>query len=405
MVKIVIYKPYQEIWFKNPVRRVLRKQTIPSKYEPFFDYLARTHGRLFVSTRLKFRPGWIGRLDRLRDTIRILAWMLIHRIDPRRVGIVLTRKQFEQMDAVLFMYYGNFTHEQLPIATDGKELAEFFSASQVLKIVHMTHFAYLPSIGAENLRLLKPDLFVAENNLIRNSMFFRHYFSDISAQFQCLPYVAGHRFQKRKELSQRIHKLGVTGSITYKMHDPEFLEFFRQNELQPMRRRIYEERDRLEGLIDCLIYDLDESRQMEIKTLANSPKNARKTREEAMARQKSYYSVDIVEFFNRYTMFAVPEEICDLPGIGFIEGMACGSAYFGLDDPMYRDLGMVPGVHYVAYDGTVEGLVEKVAYYQTRRDELEVIAEQGYRFATEQMSADAVYSRFLDQLGQMRVVS
>ncbi|MCX7196149.1 MAG: glycosyl transferase family 90, partial [Proteobacteria bacterium] len=173
----------------------------------------------------------------------------------------------------------------------------------------------------------------------------------------------------------------------------------------PMRRRIYEERDRLEGLIDCLIYDLDESRQMEIKTLANSPKNARKTREEAMARQKSYYSVDIVEFFNRYTMFAVPEEICDLPGIGFIEGMACGSAYFGLDDPMYRDLGMVPGVHYVAYDGTVEGLVEKVAYYQTRRDELEVIAEQGYRFATEQMSADAVYSRFLDQLGQMRVVS
>ena len=42
-------------------------------------------------------------------------------------------------------------------------------------------------------------------------------------------------------------------------------------------------------------------------------------------------------------------------GIGFVEGMACGSAYIGLDDPMYKDIGLIPGKHYIIY-GTLEDL-------------------------------------------------
>ena len=43
--------------------------------------------------------------------------------------------------------------------------------------------------------------------------------------------------------------------------------------------------------------------------------------------KREYYKFDIVKLFNGYQMFVCPEEICDLPGIGFIEGMACGCLY------------------------------------------------------------------------------
>ncbi|WP_141252230.1 glycosyltransferase, partial [Pseudomonas aeruginosa] len=144
-------------------------------------------------------------------------------------------------------------------------------------------------------------------------------------------------------------------------------------------RKIYERQAELSSLIDSFIYDLDEARQKESALTSSDDLDV--TRAQAAAKQRNYYNADIVEFFNSYRMFAVPEEVCDLPGISFIEGMACGTAYFGLDNPMYRDIGMVPGVHYVAYDGTLEHLLERVAYYQQHADELEQIAEQGYQIA------------------------
>ena len=97
-------------------------------------------------------------------------------------------------------------------------------------------------------------------------------------------------------------------------------------------------------------------------------------------------------------MFAVPEEICDLPAIGFVEGMACGCVFFGLDDPMYRDLGLLPGIHYVFYDGTVTNLMEKVRYYQSHSDELELIANRGCEFVLEHLNPDVVYKEFLKLL-------
>lgn len=399
-MKIVIYKPYHDIWFKSPVGRILKKQIIPSKYEPLFNYLASSKGRLYVSTRLVFRKGLGGWVDLCKDISRLLVWVALNKIDLRRVGFVLTLRHLEKMDAIFFMHYGCFTHEQTEAARSGRELALKFSRIRVRKIVHMTHYAYHPIVGAENLRILRPDLMVAENDLKKNSQFFNRYFQDISGGFYHLPYVAGKRFQKRVAFADRINKLGVTGSITYKMRDPEFLEFFGQNELQPMRRKIYEQRDSLSDRIASFIYDLDESRRTESQSGSGGGTTAPRTQAQSMATQRNYYNADIVEFFNRYTMFAVPEEVCDLPGIGFVEGMACGSAYVGIDDPMYRDLGMIPGTHYVAYDGTIEGLLEKISYYQEHREELERIAEQGYQFARTQLSGESVYSAFLERLGK-----
>jgi hypothetical protein len=185
------------------------------------------------------------------------------------------------------------------------------------------------------------------------------------------------------------------------MKSPEFIAFFEIDELQPMRRRLYEEFDKYKTQMDCLISDLDASRTV----AENNQKISRDTNLSQLIESKSdqgdYYKKDIVEIYNSYTMFAVPEEICGLPAIGFVEGMACGSVYFGLDDPMYRDIGMYPGIHYVSYDGTVVDLMSNVNYYQEHPVELIKIRDAGYKFVLEKLNSVAIYSNFFHQLTLM----
>jgi hypothetical protein len=116
--------------------------------------------------------------------------------------------------------------------------------------------------------------------------------------------------------------------------------------------------------------------------------------------QRSYYKKNIVDVYNSYMMFTVTEEICDLPAIGVVEGMACGSAFFGLDSPMYRDLGMIPGVHYVAHDGSLQDLVEKIRFYQqpSQLSQLEEIAKRGCELVSEKFRPEVVYQEFINRL-------
>ena len=99
-------------------------------------------------------------------------------------------------------------------------------------------------------------------------------------------------------------------------------------------------------------------------------------------------------------MHLLGEEILGVPGIGFIEGMACGSAYIGLDSPMYRDFGLIPGVHYIAYDGTKEGLRQTVEYWQRteKQDELEQIAKTGCEFVRKNFCGPIVAEKLLENL-------
>jgi len=80
--------------------------------------------------------------------------------------------------------------------------------------------------------------------------------------------------------------------------------------------------------------------------------------------------------------------------------MACGGVFLGLDSPMYRDLGMVPGIHYLTHDGTVEGLVAVIRTYQHpgMRDQLEQISARGVDFVNNTLRPNVVYQRFITRL-------
>jgi hypothetical protein len=302
------------------------------------------------------------------------------------------------------MHYGNLTYEAESVARDCATVARAIARLAVHKVVHLTHYVYCAQIGANNLATVEPDLLVAECNLAANERFFQLHFGKIKAPFLSLPFTAAARFKARRPMSDRVNKMVVTGSITYKMLDPAFVEFFQTQELQPMRRKLFEAATRYTSEMDCLVSDLDATR------MTSRPSSLRRAwalvrRLTGERAQTDYYRRDIVETYNTYAMFAVPEEVCGLPAIGFVEGMACGSAYVGLDVPMYRDLGMLPGVHYIAYDGSIDDLMSQVQYHQQHPERTQTIAEAGRNFAQTVLAPDVVYGAFVNSLRDLAGIS
>lgn len=396
-LKLVIYRPHANIWFRNTVGRILKRTRLPNKYAPLLDYLLGSGVSLSFASDMSHPSTVMGLLKRLRDGFELLLWCVLNRINLREVRFAFTRDALAEKDVLFLMHYGNFTSETEKLALSGLQLAHFLGEIHIPKAVHLTHYAYCAASGSRNLKALRPDLLIAENNLSRNSPYYQKYFYNESDDFYCLPYVPANRFLKRKPLAHRINKLVVTGSITYKMKNPEFIDFYQANELQPLRRRLYEQAAGYILEMDCLISDLDASRVSSNET-PGSRSGMSAQRHHPSDTQRDYYKKDIVDIYNAYTMFAVPEEICDLPAIGFVEGMACGTAYFGIYSPMYEDIGMVAGVHYIGYDGTVSDLMAKVNHYQKHPEEVERIAQEGCQFVRNQLSAQTVYGAFVERL-------
>lgn len=397
-LRIVFYRPHTEIWFKDPVRHLISGESLPHKYEAFFDSLLASGAKVALSTALCRRNGWKGLIHYLLDPLTLICWVLGNKISLSKIRFVFRKAELRKYDVLIFMHYGNFTYEDAANAERGGELALALSDVDILKLGHFTHYAYQPVIGSRNLEKLGAKLFVAENNLAINSDFYQKHFGHLNANFWCLPFIAAERFKSNTPFRERSCKLVATGSITFKMTDPDFINFFQTDELQPLRREIYENIDHYTAEIDSLISDLNETR------LAGKVKINR-IWSHIFQRflphpQRSYYKKNIVDVYNSYMMFTVSEEICGLPAIGVVEGMACGCAFIGFDSPMYRDLGMVPGVHYVAHNGTLEDLIEKIRFYQqpSQLTQLEKIAARGQKLVEEKFRAEVAYPEFLDRL-------
>lgn len=401
-LKFVLYRPHSNIWFRSTAWMILKRKPLPNKYSPFLDYLLRADMELFFTSNLIHEPNMKGWLKRLLDGLELVLWCVLNRISLRQISLIFSTKSLVDKDVLFLMHYGNFTFETEAFAAKEVALAQHLAELKIHKVVHLTHYAYCPLNGARNLALLHPDLLVAENNLAANSSYYKEYFRNVPGQFLCLPYTPAARFQNRKGFDERINKLVVTGSITYKMKSPEFIKFFGVDELQPTRRKLYEQAGDYQEQMDCLISDLDASRQKEPQ---HTPNRLTALAHRIFGRhvQQDYYEKDIVAIYNSYAMFAVPEEICDLPAIGFVEGMACGAAYLGLANPMYQDIGMVPGVHYITYDGTVADLMTKVRFYQGHAAELKRIAEAGRQFVQNHLNSESIYSTFIQHLNYIPV--
>ena len=245
------------------------------------------------------------------------------------------------------------------------------------------------------------DCYFNEVDLSKSSEIFRKYYHT-KLPWVIHPFVFADRFQNIKAFAERQNKCFSTGTITYKKHE-EFLTVYDDPCDQPARKFVKDNPEFFRDTVDCYSSDYLEDNPGKTINPTDNPliKIYKKIYNRThVGKQKKYFSFNMVEKFNDYKMHLLGEEILGVPGIGFVEGMACGSAYIGLDSPMYRDYGLIPGVHYIAYDGTKEGLRQTVEYWQRpeNQEELEQIAKTGCDFVRKNFCGHVVAERLIQSL-------
>ena len=245
------------------------------------------------------------------------------------------------------------------------------------------------------------DCYFNEVDLSKSSEIFRKYYHT-KLPWVIHPFVFADRFQNIKAFAARQNKCFSTGTITYKKHE-EFLTVYDDPCDQPARKFVKDNPEFFRDTVDCYSSDYLEDNPGKTINPTDNPliKIYKKIYNRThVGKQKKYFSFNMVEKFNDYKMHLLGEEILGVPGIGFVEGMACGSAYIGLDSPMYRDYGLIPGVHYIAYDGTKEGLRQTVEYWQRpeNQEELEQIAKTGCDFVRKNFCGHVVAERLIQSL-------
>lgn len=240
-----------------------------------------------------------------------------------------------------------------------------------------------------------------EVDLQKNCELYRRYYH-IDKPWVTHPFVYAERFKNKVPFKKRKNMAFATGTITYKTHK-EFLDTYGDSCDQPSRKQIKDNPEYFKNTIYCTSSDYLEDNAG--KTVKNTDFPLLKIYKKIYNRlftgkQKKYYSFDMVEAFNSYKMCVVGEEILGIPGIGFVEGMACGCAYLGVDSPAYRDWGLIPGVHFIAYDGSKEDLRAKIEYYQKdeNQEELEKIANTGCEYVRTHFNGEVVAEKLMHDL-------
>jgi glycosyltransferase involved in cell wall biosynthesis len=423
---------------------LLSRRMSPNKYEFLFDYfykerLVYVHIDEFSLSTTPYSP--------IKE---FYLWVLVNRLNPIRFRIIKDLDKLKLDDVIISFIYEHFTNLTGDFARPRSVLLEKFKNSKAYKIIHLSHFGYNASLGSRNTKEAGIDLFVSESNLFKNSVFFNEYFSWYQKDVYALPFVPNKKFINFKEFSKRKNKALALGTITYPMADKDFFSFFNDYQLQPMRRYIYDNANQLGKYMDSLITNIADdnakkgitvskiknpafltnvfSLSMILKKslcikwikyviyvknklqekIINAVKSANYLRkisllilsgkQNKMTNDRPYYQLDIVSKFNEYKMFIVPEEVIGVPGIGFVEGLACGTALLGKRDPMYNDLGLIDKVHYIGYDGTPEDMIDKISYYQNHENELAEIAANGYDFVRVNFSEDKVTKDFINYI-------
>lgn len=250
------------------------------------------------------------------------------------------------------------------------------------KVLMSNHFIAINN--PFDLKKLGVEAFVSEINLENNGFVNRYIRHDEVKMITC-PYIFADRF--RNMHCERKNKLFAVGTLStckgnsgYRL----YREMFKTEWIQPMRKEIFEKAGNYPEEIDSYISYIFEDK---LTIRENEPFFSRcykKLKNRSMGwTQKKYESFDMVEKFNEYLYFACPEELVGMPGIGFVEGMACGCAYIGIDADYYRDLGLISGKHFFTYDGTMEGLIERIHYCMQHTDEVIRVAEAGEKFVRE----------------------
>lgn len=398
MQRIVFVNLHGNEMLVKTLNKYIFKQSVAIKHKYLLDYLLKREDIQVCSYINKAGFSLATNLPAPIMKFLNLFRFIEHKIVMHKNGIgcknikVLKNVNQIKKDDIAILYRHGYTQ-----LIDADKISCF-------KVVSMIHFWGTES-ESECLKKVAPDYLVNESDLSKYSEIFKRYYPWYKKDFIVHPFVFAPRFCKKKPFSKRINKAFATGTITYK-DSQEFLAVYGNPCNQPARKQIKDHAKELEDMIYCTSSDYSEnSKKVEVKYNNPLAKFYRALHYKMFeSQQKAYYSFDMVESFNNYKMCIVGEEILGVPGIGFVEGMACGCAYIGQTLGYYEDLGMKAGIHYIGYDGTLDDLKAKITYYQQpeQQEELERIANSGYEFVHDNFNGESAAKNLIEKIVKMR---
>jgi len=394
-MRVVFHNPHTNLVFGRTVLDFLIRNYSYKKYQYLLTYLIKNKVEFLIYNDKadSSLPSYLSVF--IPSTIELYVWCIINNINPFKTNITSDISKIDTQDI-----FFSFSLKNLDTEYSG---LDNISKARFLKVFHLTHFVQNTSRIAKNARKLNIDYFVAENNLSKNSNYFKKYFPFYKNIVYTLPFVYQKRFVNKRDFKSRKNKCIATGTLvnikeTGNPNDfKDFYNFYKIDFLQPERQKILKNKKKLSKYIDCYISNLYEKKLKRnnvgmVNRLWNKIHNA------FISTKREYLKFNIVDKYNEYKMFINGEEINDLPGIGMVEGMACGAVYIGKRDSMYKDIGMIDKIHYIGYDGTIEDLVKKIKYYQKHEYKLELIAKNGTKFAKEMFNPDVAAKIFYSDL-------
>ncbi len=385
-MRIVFVNLHGNEFLLKTLNKIIFKQSVAIKHKYLLDYLLENPDIEVCSYINEF--GFSLSYSHARTFKLFRFWE--HRIALKANGIdrkkitVLKKESDLRPDDILILY--NYYRNQL----------EFIHRPESFLAVSMIHFN---TSNARILQTLHPDAMYNEANFQHGSKIFDHFYNWYHNPFVTIPFVFAERFQKKVPFAERKNMAVSVGTITY-MHN--ITEIYGNPCAQPARKQVKDHAVELSDIIECRNSDYledDESKNTESGNVV-SRILGQLYNKFFIGHQKSYYSFNMVDKFNEYKMCIVGEEIMGIPGVGFVEGMACGCAYIGQTIGYYEDYGMQEGVHYIGYDGTVADLRRKIEFYQRpeNQQKLETIAENGYKFVRENFRGEVIARKLVEEL-------
>ena len=305
-----------------------------------------------------------------------------NKLDTKKVKILRNEKEI-QSDDIIVLYV------KYPYQFDGMERINAFKA------VSLIHLEGNYEECSDLLQKVQPNCIFGESNFFKFNTRFKNVFKWFdNKKFYLLPFVFEDRFRPSVLFQQRKNKAISVGTITS----------YKGEVTQPVRKQIKENAVELGKYLECYNeYYKEGSKPKEvlptdgfiiriIKDCYNLSIHD--------GQQKKYFSFDMVEKFNEFKMCIVGEERYGIPGIGFVEGMACGCAYIGLNNGLYDQYGLQEGVHYIGYDGTLSDLKAKIEYWQKaeNQERLESIARAGREYVRFNCNKQIVATHLLADL-------
>lgn len=389
MQRIIFANLHGNEFLLKTLNKIIFKQSVAIKHKYLLDYLLQSD-EFEVCTYLNDKsfsmsysyagitPKWLVKLE--------------HKYCLKKNGIpsdkitILTKEDQIMKDDILIMY--NYYTNQY----------DFKKRPDCLIAISHIHFN---TSNADKMRAIDPDVLYNEANFSHGSIIFDKFYNWFNKKFEVIPFVFADRFQNVKPFNERQNKCFSTGTVTY-MHN--ITPYYGDPCAQPARKQIMTHKEELLPFVDCYNSDYAEDTAGGLLKANNVCARIYNVVYSKLftGRQKKYYSFNMVEKFNDYKMCLVGEEIMGIPGVGFVEGMACGCAYIGQNKGYYEDYGMQEGVHYIGYDGSIADLKDKIAYYQMpgHQEELERIAKTGCEFVRKNFCGPVIAEKFLNTLLQ-----